>query len=397
MTAYYNENDPKAVAWLRELIKGGHIADGVVDDRSIRDVTADDINGFTQCHFFAGIGGWSLALRLAGWPDDQPVWTGSCPCQPFSAAGKRRGTSDARHLWPDFCRLIAQCGPAVIFGEQVASKDGRQWLAGVRADLEALGYGVGAADLCAAGTGTPGEGWIVHQGKDTGGGARDDWREAWERIVVGPPHIRQRLFWVANSASKRSFSATQARVHCGEEATGARHGQPERCCDSSGLGNPNIVDESPIARIHGGPGTTSTRVCGMADTDGGDTSEERKQRGGEYRQQSQDGGVIGGGLVDSDSSTKERLRPISVSLEPKQEARRPGYANAWADTELIRCADGKPRRVEPGIHPLAHGIPGRVGLLRGYGNAIVAQVAAEFIQAFVEAKEEIEEPSFKGS
>ena len=63
MSAYYNENDPKAAAWLRELIRGGHIADGVVDERSIEDVLPSDLAGYTQHHFFAGIGGWSYALR----------------------------------------------------------------------------------------------------------------------------------------------------------------------------------------------------------------------------------------------------------------------------------------------------------------------------------------------
>src|SRR5689334_6724883 len=118
---YYNENDPKAAAWLRELIKHGHIAAGEVDERSIADVKPGDLAGFVQCHFFAGIGIWSYALRLAGWPDDREVWTGSCPCQPFSAAGKQEGISDERHLWPEWFRLIKDCFPAVIFGEQVAA------------------------------------------------------------------------------------------------------------------------------------------------------------------------------------------------------------------------------------------------------------------------------------
>lgn len=167
MSAYYNEIDPFAAQWLRELIKAGHIAPGEVDTRSIENVAADDLAGFTQCHFFAGIGTWSYALRCAGWPDDRPVWTGSCPCQPFSAAGKRKGTADERHLWPSFFRLISQCRPDVIFGEQVASPDGLAWLDIISSDLEAAHYACGAVDTCAAG--------------------------------FGAPHIRQRLYWVADA------------------------------------------------------------------------------------------------------------------------------------------------------------------------------------------------------
>ena len=164
MAAYYNEIEPYAAEWLRNLIKVGLIAPGDVDERSIEDVCPDDLRGYTQCHFFAGIGGWSYALRLAGIPDNRPIWTGSCPCQPFSAAGKGRGFADERHLWPAWHWLIRQCRPERIVGEQVASN--LAWLDLVQGDLEGESYTVGAT--------------IV--------GAHS----------VSAPHIRQRLYWVAH-------------------------------------------------------------------------------------------------------------------------------------------------------------------------------------------------------
>ncbi|ACR29194.1 DNA cytosine methyltransferase [Burkholderia glumae] len=151
MSAYYNEIDPYAAQWLRNLIAAGHIAPGDVDERSIEDVRPDDLRGYTQCHFFAGLGGWSRALRLAGWPDDRPVWTGSCPCQPFSVAGKGLGFDDPRHLWPHWYWLIKQRRPATIFGEQVAAAT--DWLGLVRNNLEALEYAVGAMPIEAASAG----------------------------------------------------------------------------------------------------------------------------------------------------------------------------------------------------------------------------------------------------
>jgi DNA (cytosine-5)-methyltransferase 1 len=154
VTVYYNDSEPFVCAWLRNLIAAKLLPAGDVDEQPIQEVSPDDVRRYSQAHFFAGIGGWPYALQLAGW-GDRPVWTGSCPCQSLSGAGQRKGHADQRHLWPAFYRLIAECHPPVVFGEQVASKDGREWLAGVRADLEGLGYACGAADLCAASAGAP--------------------------------------------------------------------------------------------------------------------------------------------------------------------------------------------------------------------------------------------------
>jgi DNA (cytosine-5)-methyltransferase 1 len=359
MTAWYNEINLYAAAWLRNLIAAGHIAPGVVDTRSIVDVSPDDLVGFTQVHFFAGLGGWSLAARLAGWPDDKPLWTGSCPCQPFSAAGKRKGTEDARHLWPEMRRLVAARNPDVVAGEQVASKDGRTWLAGVRADLEALGYGVGAADLCAA--------------------------------SVGAPHIRQRLWWLADAAGER-------RAGVGLLLRAEEGGR----------------DEGDLLEA-AGRGATGR----MADADGGLACDRGLQRGGQHGQQPQDGRSGGVEHAASDGREQRRTEPggrgavgrCSIDgLVDAEHARleghaghghnsgQPGWLDAntvgpitaagdpgfWSTYSVVHCTDGKARRFEPGSFPLAHGVSSRVGRLRAYGNAIVPQVAAEVLGAWLD-------------
>lgn len=155
MAVYYNEFDPFAAAWLKELMADGLIAKGTVDDRSIVDVRPKDLEGFTQCHFFAGIGGWSAAARLAGWDDDRPMWTGSPPCQPFSVAGNRKGQDDLRHLWPVFFSLIRKCRPPVVFGEQVSAAIKTGWFDDLQVDLEKEGYATAMVVLPACSIGAP--------------------------------------------------------------------------------------------------------------------------------------------------------------------------------------------------------------------------------------------------
>lgn len=305
MSAFYNENDPKLAAWLRELINHDLIAPGVVDERSIEDIIPGELAGYTQCHFFAGIGVWSYALRQAGWPDDKPVWTGSCPCQPFSTAGKREGVTDERHLWPALFHLIqhAKRRDVPIFGEQVDGADGFAWLDIVQDDMEGLAHTCWPFVLPAAG--------------------------------VGAPHIRHRQFFVAQwmvdaQGERRDGIENSAR------ATG------RDCTQNSG------------------------DTGGMADSDS-------RQRGGVS--------VVRGHERNGAHAGWQKSSSISVSCGQVSPA---GPTNGfWSDSDWLCCRDGKWRPVRSGSQPLVDGAPARVVRLRGYGNAINAEVAKEFISAYM--------------
>lgn len=342
---YYNEIDPFAAAWLRELIQAGHIAPGEVDTRSIEDVIPTDLVGFTQCHFFAGIGVWSYVLRCAGWPDDRPVWTGSCPCQPFSTAGKRKGTADERHLWPAFFHLISQCRPVIVFGEQVASRDGLAWLDLVQSDMEAAGYACGAVDTCAAG--------------------------------FGAPHIRQRLYWVAHAESKRfSYGGGRKILPIAAQNSGnpceLDNAKRERLEGQSGDGSAkkgwqgeegSTAETSDNGRMANAPGVRCERER-TAQTSA--IQGQGSERGGTYTQPGYTGQLQG---------RLEGLCWIARSLPTD---------SFWRDADWLLCRDGRWRPVEPGSSPLAYGAAARVGRLRGYGNAIVAPQAEAFIRAFMD-------------
>ncbi|HBV2215167.1 TPA: DNA cytosine methyltransferase [Klebsiella quasipneumoniae] len=378
--AYYNEIDPFAAQWLRNLIAAGHIAPGEVDERSIEDVTPDDLRGFTQCHFFAGIGVWSHSLRLAGWPDDRPVWTGSCPCQPFSAAGKGDGFADERHLWPHFFHLISERRPQHVFGEQVAAGNANSWFDLVQADLEGLGYAFGLVPFTSAG--------------------------------IGAPHIRERAYWVANAYSVISDRRGNVRAPGRDEYSNG--GDDVRLADSNhdrqqpgqGAGCRCQCAEQGINIGRGGQngGLGNANVARLERLGGNDCAEGREGTTGpaaapgvhdgmanatsQLHHQCNDGANECGRQGDTEQNRMggEPMRALEVN----------GF---WRDADWLFCRDGKWRPVEPGTFPLVDGAaarmgrvePGvarvassnRVGRLKGYGNAINAQAAAAFIRAYM--------------
>jgi hypothetical protein len=154
-----------------------------------------------------------------------------------------------------------------------------------------------------------------------------------------PPHIRQRLFFVADAGRRRVWDRGQQLASQESEAGGevweqrlwldSGHG-----CSTSTVGDPAGIGQSGRREHHG-----------------------------------------------SEAQGAGQTEAIGCELREQVEERRP-TGGFWGDAEWIRCLDGKARPVEPGTSPLAHGSSSRMGRLRAYGNAINAEVAAGFIRAY---------------
>lgn len=352
----YNDSDPFAAEWLQSLVANNCIPEGVVDGRPFQELDVAELVRYRQCHFFCGIAGWPEALRLAGLQDVAGIWTQSLPCQPLSSAGQQRGEKDERHLWPEFYSLVSECRPAVLFGEQSGSKDGREWIDGVSLDLEELGYIVGSSDLCAAG--------------------------------IGAPHIRQRIYWGAIRLADSKHYA----------------GRPEHVGESRER-NQTTTDSAECS------GTRRPRNGGM----GNATSHD--ERWSEQRQQIDSEGIetgrSGSGMDNTVCQGLEgHARNVDNGNEPGRidtgEDGSIAPSDSWRDWYLVKCRDGKARRIGTTVRPLAYGVPrdlgqrkpelrsllrpagrNRVGRLKGYGNAIVPQLAAMFVKSFFESVEQL--------
>jgi len=408
--AVYNEFDEYAADWLENLIAAGLIANGIVDRRSIVDVRPDDYRGFRQVHLFAGIGVWSYAFRRAGVSDDTALWSLSCPCQPFSAAGKGAGVDDERHLWPHAHHLIRERRPAKIYGEQVASKDGLAWLDIVQTDMEGTGYAFGAVDTCSASVGAPHIRqrlrFHAYDLRSSSGGLSDA-----ADIGLGDSKLARRL---ADSDRHEPWQGRDAGSAQGEgvrsEFGGCR--QSQRMVNTDGArsstwipeqmeweeGNSGFHDNGSDRLLRSGKG--QSEIGGLVDPDCCGTGE----KSGDYRK----AGEKTLGRTGANDSASLSLRAGSTSgmadthdgqlqVSRRGSQGRNGSATVdaefvgtgptngfWRDADWLFCRDGRWRPVEPGTFPLAHGAASRVGRLRAYGNAVDAEATREFIEATLE-------------
>ena len=282
------------------------------------------------------------------------IITGGFPCQPFSVAGKQKGTDDNRHLWPEMFRIIKEFTPRWVIGENVKGitniQDGMVF-ENVCTDLEGEGYEVRAFNIPAAG--------------------------------VGAPHRRERIWIVANS--RRSIRGEQSSWN--QEGIGSRTSeQTEWSTDSDSITGSSerekIMANSNTGRSNGsikeiqtGRDTSITSSEDVANTNlNREKWNQPKDRNGSRTQQnSQD-------VADTESSFGNDIQAVAgIGESTTQEVFGDGSSvrgeSAWWD-------------IEPDVGRVAHGLPGRVYRLKGLGNSIIPQIAQEIGNAIIAAEGE---------
>ena len=377
---------------------------------------------------FSGIGGFDLAARWMGWenafhaeidpfclqilkyhfPDavtytdirntDFTPWrdridvlSGGFPCQPFSQAGKRKGTSDDRHLWPEMLRAIREIRPRWVVGENVlgiTNWDGGVVFDQVCADLESEGYSVQPVVLPACGVNAP------HQRHRTWFTAhRDD-----DELFAGLPLPEQ--IWAAlasdGGAVTDPYCDGDRMQECGgsgetqrdEEQVRTDNGSAGEPCGADSLGNERRDPYRYVSDNTGGYSEVRYHCETAADTEHmgfergtsegsgeGDNTPQRcdvfngseglgSQRASADTQHCslQDDGVIGGSMGEEDSG---------------QATGRSQYGDLskdWLDFPTVSPVCGR----DDGISKILHGITfprWRKESIKAYGNAIVPQVA----------------------
>ena len=349
------------------------------------------------------------------------ILSGGFPCQPFSVAGKQKGTGDDRHLWPEMFRIIKAFRPRIVIGENVKGiiniQDGLVFET-VCTDLENEGYEVQAFNIPAAGVQAPHRReriWII--ATNVANPISDDERREITRSYEEARRIQEEHR--ENDSSSGFFSGTSAIRNSdnGHEVMA----NPE----SKGTRSNNEGIWQRVSGTSGGKGTVGTKEV-MANTNTGlrdGTEEEIQSRGKTLNPSSAGRGVedvanpesvrFRGGNSEECGTEKRKFQQseqeggsIRSETEGRSSQNRTNVANTESSVgnELqVDTRDGKletqeiPRDgsslrregswwdVEPDVGRVAHGIPGRVHRLKGLGNSIVPQIAEEIGKAIIKS------------
>ena len=254
------------------------------------------------------------------------IITGGFPCQPFSVAGRKKGTRDNRYLWPEMFRVIKEFKPRWIIAENVRGiiniEDGVVFER-VHADLESQDYETQTFIIPAAG--------------------------------VGAPHRRERVWIVANS--RRTIRGQQSSRN--KESIGSGTSQETK----------RSADSDSVAR-------SSEREKIMADSSSIQSNvgkiNQSKKESGEKRILRSEVGRVSSNVANTNS---ERRRMWETNRQDAEDVRKSsqGQRHGWWD-------------IEPNVGRVADGVQGRTHRLKGLGNSIVPQIAEEIGQAIMKVE-----------
>lgn len=284
---------------------------------------------------------------------------GGYPCQPFSVAGKRRGTEDPRHLWPHVARIVGEVSPALCFFENVPNHLNLGFQS-VCEDLWGMGYGVEAGVFSAA--------------------------------EIGAPHLRKRLFIMAHRDREHGEWRRIKREGWRTESTNGSIAVADR--ESDGRNE----RRSQPARLEGGLdasfgcGPVADTACDLRRASWDDGSVASDGRSDELANPSEQGSQGRGGLEQADEGRKTETGvgphasgrggalADTVGDTVRYESRR-WHGKSWPDSPFPPApgdAEGwsrMPDDAKPAVRRDADGASCRVDRLRCLGNAVVPQVA----------------------
>ena len=280
---------------------------------------------------------------------DCDILTAGYPCQPFSVAGKQKGTEDDRHIWPFIFRIVAQKRPTWCVFENVHGHIA-MGLDQVLADLESEGYSTRTFVVPACG--------------------------------VNAPHKRDRLWIVAysNSDDGRNGSSTksQGRQSRMEHRSGSQR-QPIQ------EPNKNVADTTILGSQEHGHGKPDEFVHvseDVADTNNARQSSSSGRGQNSWNEEGHDIGRSGENVADTSGEGSQGR------LSGRSDSERQSFVGQSGCSSSTYGQSGEDWwAVEPNVRRVAHGIPKRVDRIKGLGNAIVPQIAMNIGLAI---KEEIE-------
>jgi DNA (cytosine-5)-methyltransferase 1 len=343
------------------------------------------------------------------------IITGGFPCQPFSVAGKQKGTSDDRHLWPEMFRIIQELKPRWVIGENVKGlvnlQDGMVFET-VCTDLEGEGYEVRAFNIPAAGVGAPHRReriWIVAHRKESMVNA-DDVR------LEQHNETKEETSWWRTSTTFEPTSDVVNTISNGERREISRSDEEER----------RIQEEH---RQDNSSARLTSRTSSIRQTNNGheDMEDSRRtlQQGTELREKNEDevregyanqhqrsGSPSESNVADtyarlsngtyeevqsrgqtSDTSSKGSTDVANTKSSDRHDNEAVTRDGGSSTQEVFGngssvSGEGSWWNVEPDVGRVAHGIPGRVYRLKGLGNSIVPKIAEEIGRAIIKAERE---------